>query len=70
MLRQCLVNDIFWGYGRDGIDKAVLQGGQHLDLAQALAFEIEHYNRLVPTADRREGISAYNEKRKPKFEGR
>jgi enoyl-CoA hydratase len=50
--------------------KHAVQGGQHLDLAQALAFEIEHYNRLVPTADRREGISAYNEKRKPKFEGR
>jgi hypothetical protein len=33
-------------------------------------FEIEAYNRLVPTADRREGIAAYNEKRKPRFEGR
>jgi enoyl-CoA hydratase len=32
-------------------------------------FEIEAYNRLVPTNDRREGILAFNEKRKPAFRG-
>ena len=32
--------------------------------------EIEAYNRMVPTEDRREGVLAYNEKRKPKFTGR
>jgi enoyl-CoA hydratase len=33
------------------------------------AFEIEAYNRLVPTHDRVEGIRAFNEKRKPNFTG-
>lgn len=44
--------------------------GAGLDLASALAFEIEAYNRMVPTEDRREGIAAFNEKRKPVFRGR
>jgi enoyl-CoA hydratase len=35
----------------------------------ALALEIEAYNRAVPTDDRREGVLAFNEKRKPRFEG-
>jgi enoyl-CoA hydratase/carnithine racemase len=33
-------------------------------------FELEAYNRMVPTADRLEGVRAFNEKRKPRFEGR
>lgn len=33
-------------------------------------FELEAYNRLVPTEDRREGILAFNEKRKPEYKGR
>jgi enoyl-CoA hydratase len=44
--------------------------GQQMDLASALMFEIEAYNRLVPTEDRREGIAAFNEKRQPDFKGR
>jgi enoyl-CoA hydratase/carnithine racemase len=39
-------------------------------LADGMLFEIEAYNRMVPTEDRREGIRAFNEKRKPKFVGR
>ncbi|BBK44594.1 3-hydroxybutyryl-CoA dehydratase [Allostella vacuolata] len=41
-----------------------------VDLKNGLAFEIEAYNRMVPTADRLEGIRAFNEKRKPQYTGR
>jgi enoyl-CoA hydratase/carnithine racemase len=44
--------------------------GLQMDLLTGYRFEIEAYNRLVDTADRREGVKAFNEKRKPKFEGR
>jgi enoyl-CoA hydratase len=44
--------------------------GLHMDLSSALMFEIEAYNRMVPTEDRREGVAAFNEKRKPVFKGR
>jgi len=44
--------------------------GAQMDLASALMFEIEAYNRLVPTEDRREGIASFNEKRKPTFKGK
>ena len=40
-----------------------------MDLASALMFEIEAYNRMVPTEDRHEGVRAFNEKRKPVFRG-
>jgi enoyl-CoA hydratase len=43
--------------------------GMQMDLASAMMFEIEAYNRMVPTADRREGVRAFNEKRKPVFRG-
>lgn len=32
-------------------------------------FEIEAYNRMVPTSDRLEGVRAFNEKRKAQFKG-
>jgi enoyl-CoA hydratase/carnithine racemase len=44
--------------------------GLQKDLAAAMRFEIECYNKLVPTEDRSEGIRAFNEKRKPEFKGR
>nr|WP_294529357.1 enoyl-CoA hydratase-related protein [uncultured Rhodopila sp.] len=44
--------------------------GLNTDLQTGLMFEIEAYNRMVPTEDRREGIAAFNEKRKPIFRGR
>ncbi len=43
--------------------------GLNMDLASGMMFEIEAYNRMVPTADRREGIASFNEKRKPVFRG-
>ena len=44
--------------------------GLGMDLRSAMMFEIEAYNRMVPTDDRREGIKAFNEKRKPVYRGR
>ena len=44
--------------------------GLNMDLASGMMFEIEAYNRMVPTDDRREGIRAFNEKRRPQFQGR
>jgi len=44
--------------------------GLNMDLPSGMMFEIEAYNRMVPTEDRREGIRAFNEKRKPNFHGR
>ena len=44
--------------------------GLNMDLHSAMMFEIEAYNRMVPTEDRREGVLAYNEKRKANFKGR
>ena len=50
--------------------KQAVNYGLNMDLASGLMFEIEAYNRMVPTDDRREGIRAFNEKRKPVFQGR
>ena len=44
--------------------------GLQMDLATGYRFEIEAYNQLVGTEDRKEGVRAFNEKRKPKFEGK
>jgi enoyl-CoA hydratase len=44
--------------------------GLNTDLQTGMMFEIEAYNRMVPTEDRREGIRAFNEKRKPIYKGR
>jgi enoyl-CoA hydratase/carnithine racemase len=49
--------------------KQAIHRGLQMSLPDGLAFEIEAYNRLVPTADRREGVLAFNEKRKPVFRG-
>ncbi len=46
------------------------RSGVGMPLAARLNFEIEAYNRTVTTADRREGVAAFNEKRKPDFSGR
>lgn len=51
------------------IKKSVRYGGQ-MELRTAFRFEIEAYNHLVDTDDRREGVLAFNEKRKPVFKGR
>jgi enoyl-CoA hydratase len=50
--------------------KKSIHHGLQMDLKRGLMFEIEAYNRLVDTEDRREGVLAFNEKRKPVFKGR
>ena len=50
--------------------KQAIHKGQQMSLADGLAFEIEAYNRLVSTDDRREGVMAFNEKRTPVFTGK
>ncbi len=50
--------------------KQAIRRGINMSLADGLGFEIEAYNRTVPSADRREGVRAFNEKRKPQFEGK
>ena len=42
------------------------QTGHHI----GYRYEIEAYNRMVPTQDRLEGVRAFNDKRAPKFEGK
>jgi len=49
--------------------KSIRYGGQ-MEIRTAYRFEVEAYNHLVDTDDRREGILAFNEKRKPRFQGR
>ncbi|HLJ62769.1 MAG TPA: enoyl-CoA hydratase-related protein [Stellaceae bacterium] len=50
--------------------KHAIHFGLQMDLLSGMMLEIEAYNRMVPTEDRREGVRAFNEKRKPQFEGR
>ena len=50
--------------------KTSIHYGLQMDLLTGYRFEIEAYNRLVDTEDRREGVRAFNEKRKPVFVGR
>jgi enoyl-CoA hydratase len=50
--------------------KHAIHFGLQMDLLSGMMLEIEAYNRMVPTEDRREGVRAFNEKRKPQFQGR
>ena len=50
--------------------KLAIHRGLQSSLRDGLALEIEAYNRMVPTQDRREGVLAFNEKRPPDFKGR
>lgn len=50
--------------------KRAMHHGLGLSLADGMLFEVEAYNRMVPTEDRREGVRAFNEKRRPVFVGR
>jgi enoyl-CoA hydratase/carnithine racemase len=49
--------------------RQAIHRGLQMSIADGLAFEIEAYHRTVPTADRREGVRAFVEKRKAQFKG-
>lgn len=49
--------------------KHSIHHGLQQDLATGMQFEIEAYQRMVKSRDRVEGVTAFNEKRKPRFEG-
>ncbi len=49
--------------------KRAIQIGSETELTTGLALEIEAYNRTTSTADRHEGVAAFNEKRPPNFKG-
>jgi enoyl-CoA hydratase/carnithine racemase len=49
--------------------KAINWGGE-TDLETGMALAIEAYNNTVTTEDRLEGVRAFNEKRKPRFQGK
>ena len=50
--------------------KKSIRYGSQMEIRTAYRFEVEAYNQLVDTDDRREGILAFNEKRKPQFKGK
>jgi enoyl-CoA hydratase len=50
--------------------KRSIHYGLDMDLLTGYHFEIEAYNRLIDTEDRREGVRAFVEKRKADFKGR
>ena len=50
--------------------KQSIHKGLQMSLSDGLSFEIEAYNRTISTEDRREGVLAFNEKRKPVFKGK
>lgn len=52
-----------------GLMKRAVQSGADLPLESGLALERELQQRLFESADAKEGIGAYNEKRKPSFSG-
>ena len=50
--------------------KKAIAYGSETDLETAMILAIEAYNATVVTEDRLEGVRAFNEKRKPRFQGK
>ncbi|HOQ41969.1 MAG TPA: enoyl-CoA hydratase-related protein [Smithellaceae bacterium] len=52
------------------VTKMVVNGGMKMELNSALAYEAKCFEYLFSTEDRKEGMSAFVEKRKPMFKDR
>jgi enoyl-CoA hydratase/carnithine racemase len=52
------------------VAKRAIDRGMEMDLASALVFESTCYEITIPTEDRREGLLAFREKRKPVYKGK
>ncbi|MGE0845385.1 MAG: enoyl-CoA hydratase/isomerase family protein [Flavobacteriaceae bacterium] len=50
--------------------KKSVRTGMQMDIQSALHFEVQAYERMITTEDRREGMLAFNEKRKPIYAGK
>src|SRR3990170_281776 len=50
--------------------KKAIAWGSETDLSTAMVLAIEAYNNTITTDDRLEGVRAFNEKRKPRFQGK
>jgi enoyl-CoA hydratase/carnithine racemase len=50
--------------------KLAINGGRNLDMKSAMALEARCFESLFSTADQKEGVRAYMEKRKPVFTNR
>jgi len=49
--------------------KAAINRGLNVDLTSGLAYEEAYYAQVIPTKDRIEGLTAFREKRPPKYTG-
>lgn len=52
------------------VAKNAIDRGLEMDLASAMVFESTCYEITIPTEDRREGLTAFREKRKPVYQGK
>jgi len=50
--------------------KRAIDRGMEMDLTSGLVLESTCYEMTIPTEDRREGLAAFREKRKPVYQGR
>jgi 1,4-dihydroxy-2-naphthoyl-CoA synthase len=50
--------------------KKAIAWGSETDLETGMVLAIEAYNATVVTEDRIDGVRAFNERRKPRFQGR
>ncbi|GAA4342947.1 enoyl-CoA hydratase-related protein [Pigmentiphaga soli] len=50
--------------------KKAIHYGLQTDLKTGLMLEVQAYEKVIPSEDRKEGIAAFNEKRPPRFTGR